>query len=131
MFQEVPCKDGEVQTVTLRPERGWRFKSPGFPSMRGYPNELNCTWRFSADYNHIWNIFLTCDHFDVDGEFFQSCKDADWLAARHVVDDVGGNEFVVGEVHDYEKTCGDLTSWAPLITHWHQPGSDPPHHPRY
>ena len=75
LYQEVPCSDGEVQTVILRPGRAWRFQSPNFPSMRGYPESLECTWRFRAENKAIGNVQITCDHFDVDGNFFQSCKD--------------------------------------------------------
>ena len=112
--------------MILRPGRMWRFHSPNFPTTRGYPEELECTWRFRAEDKHIGDVKITCDHFDIDGNFFQSCKDADYLAARHVVD----NDFSNGDVHDDEKICGDLTSWIPLTAHWHQPGSTPPHHSR-
>ena len=117
LYQEVPCSDGEVQTVILRPGRAWRFQSPNFPSMRGYPESLECTWRFRAENKAIGNVQITCDHFDVDGNFFQSCKDADWIAARHTID----NDYSNGEVHEDEKLCGDLTSWIPLSAHWHKP----------
>ena len=54
-----------------------------------------------------------------DGNFFQSCKDADYVAVRHVVDtDV---DDVDTSIHDDEKLCGDLTSWVPLTAHWHKP----------
>ena len=74
LYQEVPCSDGELQTVMLRPGRTWRFQSPNFPSIRGYPDSLECTWRFRADHKLIGDVEITCDHFDVDGNFFQSCK---------------------------------------------------------
>ena len=113
--------------MILRPGRTWRFHSPDFPSTRGYPDDLECHWRFRAEDKHIGDVKITCDHFDIDGNFFQSCKNADWLAARHVVDNDLSNE----EVQDDEKVCGDLTSWIPLTAHWHQPGSKPPKQSRY
>ena len=113
----MPCSDNEIQTVILRPGKAWRFKSPNFPSLRGYPSSLTCTWRFRAEHKLIGNVAITCDHFDVDGNFFQSCDDADYLAARHVVDGV----MPSNDVLDDEKLCGDLTSWVPLQAHWHKP----------
>ena len=116
LYQEVPCSDGEVQTVILRPGRAWRFQSPNFPSIKGYPDSLECTWRFRAEHKFIDDVEITCDHFDVDGNFFDSCKNADYIAVRHVVDNDGNYE-----IEDHEKLCGDLTSWVPLTAYWQKP----------
>ena len=114
----MPCDDGELQTAILRPGRAWRFQSPNFPSMKGYPDSVECTWRFRAEHASIGDVEITCDHFDVDGNFFQSCKNADYVAARHVLDNDMSD---VPGVQDDEKLCGDLTSWIPLTAHWHKP----------
>ena len=41
LYQEVPCKDGEIQHVDLDPAYSWRFSSPRFPSTQGI-----CTFFF-------------------------------------------------------------------------------------
>ena len=117
LYTQIPCSDGEVQTVTLHPGRIWRFQSPNFPSIRGYPDSLECTWRFRADHRMIGDVQITCDHFDVDGNVYQSCKNADYIAARHVINHDTSNGPYEGDL----KLCGDLTSWIPLSAHWHRP----------
>ena len=117
LYTQIPCSDGEVQTVTLHPGRIWRFQSPNFPSIRGYPDSLECTWRFRADHRMIGDVQITCDHFDVDGNVYQSCKNADYIAARHVLNNDTSNGTYEGD----SKLCGDLTSWIPLSAHWHRP----------
>jgi hypothetical protein len=59
-----------------------RFYTPDFPSP-SYPSETECTWKFrlpaGAD---VGDVVLTCDHFDVSGNFFDDCNDGDYLQAR-------------------------------------------------
>ena len=116
LYQEVPCLNGEVQTVTLQPGRSWRFTSPDFPSAEGFPDDQECTWKFRAGHEMIGDVKITCDHFDVEGNFFNGCEDSSYMAVKHIIDDWDDDQ-------DYgnEKLCGDLTSWVPLSNFWKLP----------
>ena len=56
-----------------------RFYTPEFPAPF-YPSETECTWKFRLPAGtEIGDVTLTCDHFDLAGNFFDDCKGGDYL----------------------------------------------------
>ena len=62
----------------------------------------------------IGDLKITCDHFSLAGNFFDGCKDADFMSVRLVTDDWDHGE-------EKERLCGDLTNWIPLSQTWRLP----------
>ena len=106
LYQEVPCKDREIQHVDLDPAYSWRFSSPRFPSTQGYPHESDCQWEFTVDSKEVESVSVICDHINIAGNFFGNCEDGDYFSIRHPND--GDESTGPG------RLCGDLSSWIPI-----------------
>ena len=89
----------------------WRFSSPNFPSTRGYPHNIACTWKFNVNPEKVEKISVICDHINIAGDYFNDCVKGDSLTIRHE-DDL--NEFDAPG-----RLCGDLSSWVPLNSSIH------------
>ena len=106
LYQEVPCKDQEIQHVDLDPAYPWRFSSPRYPSTRGYPHRSDCQWEFTIDSKQVESVSVICDHVNIVGNFFGNCEDGDYLSIRH--------QYDYDEIDAPGRLCGDLSSWIPM-----------------
>ena len=79
LYQEVPCAEDEIQSVSLDPAHPWRFFSPGYPSSRGYPHNAACSWKFKVDPKKVEKVSVICDHINIVGNFFNDCDGGDFL----------------------------------------------------
>ena len=106
LFQEVPCSDNEIQSVDVDPMHAWRFFSPNFPSTKGYPHNIACTWKFKVNPEKVDKVSVICDHINIAGNYYNDCSNGDFLTIRHQDD--------LNEVDAPGRLCGDLNSWIPL-----------------
>ena len=64
----------------------WRFSSPNFPSTKGYPHNIACTWKFNVNTEKVAKISVICDHINIAGDYFNDCVKGDFLSIRHEVE---------------------------------------------
>ena len=102
----MPCSDGTIQSINLDPMYPWRFSSPNFPSTKGYPHNIACTWKFNVNTEKVAKISVICDHINIAGDYFNDCVKGDFLSIRHEVEIVKTlNSKDISVVKSYCRFC--------------------------
>lgn len=78
-----------------------RFYSPDFPAP-SYPSATECSWRFRVSSGSgVGDVSITCDHFDVAGNYFDDCYDGDFLQVTKMLPMVFTGTLAAASLPDF------------------------------